>query len=135
MEFQILKRFYSNVEANIYLLKLKEEGINCFLSDENISTILPLSDGGASLNVAEDQIPIAIGIMEKISNENKLSSDDEDFRDATMDDILYKKKINDHEEWLDSGWVNMESITAIFVVLFFIVIVFIVINYFFPFAG
>lgn len=66
MEFHIARRFYSPIKANIYYLKLKESGFNCFLSNENISTILPLSNGGVFLHVSEDQLEEAKAFIDEI---------------------------------------------------------------------
>ena len=134
MEFRILRRFYSNIEANIYLIKLKEGGINCFLSSENISTILPLSDGGVLLNVAEDQLEEAVDLLAQINAEEMEVVQNEDFRDATKEDIYYTKKVKDREQWLNGGWVNMDIVSSGLVVAFILVVIFVVINYFYPFS-
>ena len=134
MEFMILRRFYSNIEANIYLIRMKEAGINCFLSSDNISTILPLSDGGVLLNVSEDQIHEAANLLVQINAEEMEVVQNEDFRDATKEDIYYTKMVKDREKWLNGGWVNVDIVSAALVVAFFIVIIFVVINFFYPFS-
>ena len=134
MDYRIIRRFYSNVEANIFYLRLQEAGFTCFLSQENISTILPLSDGGVFLNVAVDQFSDASKLMQEIDEgkiENKKS---ENFRDATVEDIYYEKELVEYEKRLEGGWLNTDIVTVLIFMLFFIVIILIVVNFFFPFS-
>jgi hypothetical protein len=60
-------RSYDNyIDAHITMGKLKEEGVNCWLKDENSSTIAPfltLITGGIKLMVAESQIERANEIL------------------------------------------------------------------------
>lgn len=133
MDYKIIRRFYSNVEANIYYLRLKEAGISCFLSQENISTILPLSDGGVFINVAVDQIEEASDIMNNIDLEIEKNKNEKDFREATVEDIYYEKEVVEYEKRLNSGWVDNNIVTVILFMLFFIVIIMIIVNFFFPF--
>ncbi len=61
---------YSNyIEAHITLGRLQEEGINCWLKDENTVTINPIwttAVGGIKLMVAEVQAARATEILESI---------------------------------------------------------------------
>lgn len=134
MDYKIIRRFYSDVEANIYYLRLKEAGYTCFLAFENISTILPLSDGGVSLNVAVDQFTDATKLMQKIDLEKIENKNAENFRDATVEDIYYEKEVVEYEKRLEGGWLNSDIVTALIFMLFFIVIIMIVVNFFFPFT-
>ena len=134
MDYKIIRRFYSSVEANIYFLRLKGAGLNCFLSHENISTILPLSDGGVSLNVAGDQFKSASELIIKIDLEKEKNKKSENFRDATVEDIYYEKEVVEYEKRLESGWLNSEIVTALIFMLFFLVIILIIINFFFPYS-
>lgn len=133
MDFQILRRFYSNVHANIYYLRLKDAGINCFMSNENISSILPLSDGGVMLHVEESQFEEALNVVHIIDEELKSADTDVDHRDATKEDIRYEKEVNQYNQWLNSKTIDMTTIRAVLFVLFVITILLIVINYFVPF--
>ncbi len=135
MEFKIIKRFYSDIEANIYFLKFQEAGIQCFLSSENISTILPLSDGGVFLNVAENQFHESILLIKAIEEDQLNNIENEDFKDATKEDIYYNKKVIEHENWLNSGWIDNNFVSAFIFLLFIIVILGIIVNFFFPFQN
>jgi hypothetical protein len=53
------RTFYNPIEANMVRTRLEDSGINCFLQDENISTIQPLYNqvvGGVKLVVFEKDV-------------------------------------------------------------------------------
>ncbi len=133
MDYRIVRRFYSNVEANIYYLRLTEGGINCFLSQENISTILPLSDGGVVLNVVLEQVDESLLLMKDIESDIETNKVSQDFREATKEDIYYEKEVVEYEKKLDGGWIDNNIVSVVIFMLFFIVVLVIVVNFFFPF--
>jgi hypothetical protein len=66
MNLVLLKRFDNYFFANITFTKLQDAGIECFLRDENTVSVDPLISnaiGGIKLEVAEDQIELAIELM------------------------------------------------------------------------
>ena len=66
MNFIPLRSFDNYVDAHIIMGRLNEEGINCWLKDENIATItafLSNAMGGIKLMVAESQIERATEIL------------------------------------------------------------------------
>ncbi len=66
MEFVVLESFTNYIEANILLGRMKEEGIHCWLKDENTVTINPIwtqAVGGIKLMVAASQADRARGIL------------------------------------------------------------------------
>lgn len=134
MDHQIVRRFYSQVEANIYYIRLKEAGINCFLSQENISTILPLSDGGVFLHVSTDELASAYDVIQQIDKEKEEHKKDQDFRDATKEDIYYEKKVVEYEKKLEGGWIDNNIVSVVIFMLFFVVVIGIIVNFFYPFA-
>jgi len=74
MNFIPVVAFNEYVEANIVLGRLQSEDINCWLKDENTSTITPfLSNaiGGIKLMVAEPQAERAKEILASIEIERK----------------------------------------------------------------
>lgn len=133
MEFKIIRRFYSNIQANIYFLKLQEAGIQCFLSSEHISTILPLSDGGIFLNVAKYQIQEAVEMIKVIDIEQEENEKNADFSEATKEDIYFEKGVQEYKSWLDSGWIDNNFVSVFMFLLFIIVVLGIVVNFFFPY--
>jgi hypothetical protein len=65
-----LQRFSNYVEANIVLGKLKSDGVDCWLQDENTSTILGNAIGGIKLVVPQSQVKRAKELMSKYSDNN-----------------------------------------------------------------
>jgi hypothetical protein len=67
-KFFELRSFDNYIEANIVLSRLRQEGINCHLKDENIITIDPLLSpaiGGMKLMVFEQDLKRAWDLMEE----------------------------------------------------------------------
>ena len=74
MSFTILQTFSNYIDANIIMGRLEEEGINCWLQDENTVTISPMFSnavGGIKLMVAENQLQRAVELMQQYSQEQK----------------------------------------------------------------
>ena len=66
MKFIVVRSYDNYIDAHITMGKLKEEGVNCWLKDENSSTIAPfltLITGGIKLMVAETQVERALEIL------------------------------------------------------------------------
>lgn len=76
MEYVLLNSYANYVAAHIARGVLEEEGINCWLKDENTITIDPIltnAVGGIKLMVAKEQAQRAWELLEKIRRENKAS--------------------------------------------------------------
>lgn len=75
MQFAIIQTFDNYVSAHIAMGRLEEDGINCWLKDENTVTIDPIltnAVGGIKLMVASAQAQRAAGILRILSNQHKL---------------------------------------------------------------
>ncbi len=76
MEFVLLNAYPNYVDAHIARGVLEEQGISCWLKDENTVTIDPIltnAVGGIKLMVAKDQAQRAWGILEALRKEQKQS--------------------------------------------------------------
>lgn len=65
--FKILRSYYNNIEAHRAKSILEEAGIECFLSDENISNLYPMMSspfGGIKLHVEEKDMEKACRILD-----------------------------------------------------------------------
>src|SRR4029079_5341432 len=74
MNFIPVAVFNEYIEANIVLGRLQSEEINCWLKDENSSTIAPFlsnANGGIKLMVAEPQFERAKEVLAEIERERK----------------------------------------------------------------
>jgi len=71
----IIAQVYSNyIDANIILGRLQEEGINCWLKDENTVTIDPIltnAVGGIKLMVPDSQAERTFELLKQFRNEQK----------------------------------------------------------------
>lgn len=78
MEFITIRQYNNYIAANIAKGLLEDNDIECFLKDENVSTIMPylnIANGGIKLSVPENKMEDAEKLLEEA--EAKLS--DEDF--------------------------------------------------------
>jgi DNA-directed RNA polymerase subunit RPC12/RpoP len=74
MEFVRLKTFMNYIDANIVLGRLKNEGIDCWLRNENTSTIMPIWNtaiGGIQLMVSSAQAEKASYILRMMEEEKR----------------------------------------------------------------
>src|SRR5687767_5544921 len=74
MNFVALKSFTNYIEAHIILGRLKDEGVDCWLRNENTTTIMPIwttAMGGMQLMVNGRQVQQATYILKVIEEERK----------------------------------------------------------------
>lgn len=74
MDFVILKSFANYIDAHILLGRLEEEGIQCWLKNENTTTIMPIwttALGGIQLMVNQDQVERASNLLKEFERERK----------------------------------------------------------------
>lgn len=88
-----VKFFYFESNARIYAARLKEAGINSFISNANTSTVIPFGEGGIGLHVKQDDLEEAVAIIEQLDINNESELQDVSFRDADKEDIAYEKEI------------------------------------------
>jgi hypothetical protein len=72
----VFKTFDNPFEANIIKTRLEANGIECFLSNENLKTLAPIfntSTGGVRLHIFEHDFD---KVTEILSTDESLSSDD-----------------------------------------------------------
>jgi hypothetical protein len=69
MGFVLIKRFDNSIDAHLFRLSLENEGIECFLFDEEIVTINPLYSnavGGIKAKVREEDLERTLGYLQSI---------------------------------------------------------------------
>lgn len=74
MEFVMIRAFDSYISAHIAMGRLEEDGIRCWLKDENTVTIDPIltnAIGGIKLMVEGSQAERATGILRVLENQHK----------------------------------------------------------------
>ena len=72
MNYEVLISFDNYIYANILLLRLKSDGIDCYIKDENTITIDPLLSpaiGGMKLMVNESDMARATTLLEELELE------------------------------------------------------------------
>lgn len=84
----LLKRCYDSVKAHFYVNELNNRGIYAFIFNEHSTDLIPFGDGGYLIHVNADDLAEASDIILELE---KIDSAEEDFREATIDDIEYEK--------------------------------------------
>src|ERR1051325_13236 len=72
MNFIVLQVYANYIDANIVMGRLEEDGINCWLKDENTVTIDPIltnAVGGIKLMVPEDEAERAVELLRQYKAE------------------------------------------------------------------
>jgi hypothetical protein len=74
MKFIIVQVYSNYIDANIIMGRLQEEGINCWLKDENTVTIDPIltnAVGGIKLMVPDSQGERTFELLKQFRDEQK----------------------------------------------------------------
>ena len=74
MNFLPIQTFGNYIDAHILMGRMQEEGIECWLKDENTVTVNPIwtnAVGGIKLMVAESQAEAAMQILQQLEQETK----------------------------------------------------------------
>ncbi len=113
----LLKKCYNKLKANLYLNELNSRGIYTFIQNEHVTDMIPFGDGGYELHVDIDKLDEALTIIEKMDSNYK---EEEDFREATKEDIEYEKLKTDRAKAQNrkSVWTYIILGIAILLLLF-----------------
>ena len=109
-----VKFFYFESNARIYAARLKEAGINSFISNANTSTVIPFGEGGIGLHVKQDDLEEALAIIEQLDINNESELRDVSFRDADKEDIAYERDIRRKK---DQAYSPTVMITLFFIIV------------------
>ena len=90
----LLKKCHSKLKANLYLTELNSRGIYAFISNEHTTDMIPFGDGGYELRVEITRLDDALTIIEEMDDNYQA---EEEFYEATKDDIAYEKLKNDRK--------------------------------------
>jgi len=117
----IVKRFYNETLAHLYRSKLKNHGIDSFISNATTSTLIPFGDGGFTLHIKHTDIEAAKELIRDFDKALKYTSD-QDFRDADHDDILYEKEVWEYENNLRRSSFSKSIIYLVVLILMMLAI-------------
>lgn len=87
----VVKYFSNESQAYLYSARLTEAGIQNFISNTNMSTIIPLF-GGIGIHVKESDREEAWLVFDQMDKSKALVND---FHEADREDILYEKEISE----------------------------------------
>jgi len=116
-----LKTCFSKFKADLYINELNSRGIYSFIANEASSDLLPWGGGGYELQVDADKLDEALTIIEEMDANYEA---EENFHDATKEDIEYEKIKTEREEERNSGSWLTYFVMGVAIVLLLIVYVF-----------
>ena len=76
MGFVLIKRFDNSIDAHLFRISLENEGIECFLVDEEIVTINPLYSnavGGIKAKVRQEDLERTLDFLKSIEKEQVIA--------------------------------------------------------------
>lgn len=100
----LIKRFVFGNEAYLAAASLKAEGIDCFVSNSNLGTLVPFSEGAFTLHINEDDAEHAREVLRRFENP---TSEEADFREADLEDIAYEKEVREQEAIVEEASPNI----------------------------
>ena len=110
----LLKKCHSKLKANLYINELNSRGIYTYISNEHTTDMIPFGDGGYELRVEIDKLDAALVIIEEMDANYKA---EEEFYDATHDDINYEKLKTDRQIAKDKRQKLTYVLLALFILL------------------
>jgi predicted RNA-binding Zn-ribbon protein involved in translation (DUF1610 family) len=102
MSYQILTAFANYMDAHLCQMHLEEEGINCWLKDENTVTIDPIltnAIGGIKLMVHEAQLERAADLLRIMKNKEHQSTPCPNCNSLNVEYIVTNRKAGN---WLSA---------------------------------
>lgn len=99
VEFVTVKTSNETLKMNLILNKLEHAGIKSILIHDNMSTLLPLNLGKSQIQVPKQYQEKALKIISEFER-NESTHIDQDFRDATLEDIHFEESVQLHNEKL-----------------------------------
>lgn len=109
MQYIAIRSFDNYLYANILLSRLKEEGFNCHLKDENTITIDPLLSpaiGGMKLMVLEQDAPRITSLLDTLEKEYLATVPCPNCRQRSLQLIKKTEKAGNFFEALFSQLIN-----------------------------
>ena len=111
----LVKQFYLESEAAIYVARLRESGIQAILQNDVAYVMLPVGEKGIRLFVPFSDIELANDLISEMDR-NNLQPIEESFHDADLDDILYQKAI--HEGAVSSRMMYVAIAMSVILILY-----------------
>jgi hypothetical protein len=115
----VAKYFYFHSQASLYSARLKEIGIKSFISNSNVSTAIPLGQGGIGLHVREEDLAEAIKVIKQLDQQSQ-EDGNYSYKDADQEEIEYLKQIHttkQHQTWV--FWLVLFLVLGIILVVLF----------------
>jgi len=97
----VARYFCTDSEAYLYAARLREAGIDCFVSNSHTIAAVPLGNGGIGLHVRATDLAAALQLIKEIERQPPT---EQDFRDANLAEIEYERSVH-HSKNSANYWI------------------------------
>lgn len=97
-----VKYFYFEAPARLYAARLRQQGIQSFITNVNTITAFPLGDGGIGLHIRERDCESALPLINELDKNSKTRPSHISFHDADHEDIAFEKSLSEQENKNDT---------------------------------
>lgn len=120
----ILGRYSDITKARIYHKRLEAHGMTVSFENEHMGVLFPGAEGHVILRIKVKDYAEASKLLEKFESDMLVMKQEDDYKNASMEDILYEKEVYEADQKLNvnSGLI----ISLIFALLFILIFVFVI---------
>ena len=90
----IIRKFYDQSQADLYSARLREAGIEHFLTNKHMNTMLHMATSEIGIQIRVADAPEVESIFESLDRLN-LEDPEQSFHDADLEDIYYEKSLQE----------------------------------------
>jgi hypothetical protein len=114
----IIRKFYDQSQADLYSARLREAGIEHFLTNNHMNTMLHMATSEIGIQIRSqdaDEVRSLFESLDEMNSENL----DQSFHDADLDDIYYEKSLHESRNG-GVSWIVTLVVLIIIIMLLFI---------------
>jgi len=120
-DLEILHHEFIEAKAQLLLTALKQEGVYAVMTNKAMATMIPVQSSGFIIRVSGKDYDRAKVILKEFNDQLGMKLD-EDFSDASHEDIVYEETLARNEASLDTA--NSNQLVFLILVMVFILIVY-----------
>lgn len=120
--YTLLKNIPNNSFSQLVVSRLRAEGIDVRVRNNNASSIYPLASIGMQIEVDKEQLEWAQSLVEEMEESAMEPNPDIDFYEADEEDIAFEKEMYEREQQIN----NATPTSLIYLLIFMLVVVLVI---------
>ena len=113
-----VRKFYNQSQAELYAARLREQGIQHFLTNRHMNSMLHMATSEIGIQILKKDLSTVEGLFAALDELNAVEPE-QSFHDADLDDIYYEKSLNDAKKGHFSLGLTLIVIILIMLILMF----------------